>query len=82
MTWNLRIANRVRKALARLPAKDRLALLDALEDMSVDPFGGDIVRLKAQPTTWRRRVGAYRIFFDVSPSKLTIDIIDVRRRTY
>jgi len=31
--------------------------------MEADPFSGDITRL--QPTGWRRRVGNYRIFYDL-----------------
>lgn len=49
--------------------------------MSQDPFSGDIVRLKNQPTAWRRRVGSYRIFFDVYPDPLVIDVVEIRRRT-
>ncbi len=33
--------------------------------MQEDPFQGDIKRLKGQPTAWRRRVGNYRIIYDL-----------------
>jgi mRNA-degrading endonuclease RelE of RelBE toxin-antitoxin system len=49
--------------------------------MCDDPFSGDVVRLKAQPTAWRRRVGDYRIFFDIDPGQLVIDVVEIRRRT-
>ena len=45
MNWNLRIANRARKALDKLPAKDQRLLLSALEAMRIDPFSGKIKRL-------------------------------------
>src|SRR5712692_6942490 len=41
MNWHLRIANRARKVLGKLPAKDRRLILAALEAMSQDPFSGD-----------------------------------------
>jgi mRNA-degrading endonuclease RelE of RelBE toxin-antitoxin system len=33
--------------------------------MQVDPFQGDIKRLKGQSAAWRRRVGSYRIIYDL-----------------
>ena len=49
--------------------------------MREDPFSGDIVRLTDQPTAWRRRVGSYRIFFDLYPDQLLIEVVDISRRT-
>ncbi len=61
MKWELFLAGPARKALERMPAADRRHILAALDVMAQDPFSGDIVRLKAQPVAWRRRVGAWRI---------------------
>jgi len=33
------------------------------------------------PTAWRRRVGDWRIFFDVYPEQRLVDIVDIHRRT-
>jgi mRNA-degrading endonuclease RelE of RelBE toxin-antitoxin system len=33
--------------------------------MQEDPFAGDIKRLKGESTAWRRRVGQYRIIYDL-----------------
>jgi mRNA-degrading endonuclease RelE of RelBE toxin-antitoxin system len=30
---------------------------------------------------WRRRVGNYRIFFDLYPDQLMVDVIEILRRT-
>jgi mRNA-degrading endonuclease RelE of RelBE toxin-antitoxin system len=81
MNWQLQIADRARKALARLPGDDRDRVMTALDAMQSDPFGGDIVRLKAQRTAWRRRVGAFRIFFDIDPERRIVDVVDIARRT-
>ena len=55
--------------------------MDTLDAMLSDPFGGDIVRLKNQPAAWRRRVGSYRILFDIYPERRVVDIVDIARRT-
>jgi len=81
MTWALRIARRAEKLLANTPAKSQRLLRAALEEMQHNPFSGDIVRLKSERSTWRRRVGNYRIFFDVYPDEQLVDVVDIARRT-
>jgi mRNA interferase RelE/StbE len=81
MNWELLLAGPARKALKRIPAADQRRILAALDAMEQDPFSGDIVRLKAQPVAWRRRVGDWRILFDVEPEKRRVLVHDVVRRT-
>ena len=81
MTWTLLLAKRVRKQLERFPAGDQRRILAALQSMTEDPLSGDIARLKDQPTAWRRRVGSYRIFFDLYQEQRLIEVVEVRRRT-
>ena len=81
MSWTLRVANRAAKSLQRVPDKDRRRLLATLGEMEVDPFSGDIVRLQGETHTWRRRLGNYRILFEISTQHLTVDVLDIARRT-
>jgi mRNA-degrading endonuclease RelE of RelBE toxin-antitoxin system len=82
MTWNLVLADAASKTLRRAPAKDQKRLLAALQAMQQDPFGGDLVRLQGiQPAAWRRRVGPWRITFDVYPDRQLVAVADIRRRT-
>ena len=81
MRWELLLAGPAKRALERIPASDQVRILAALEDMEDDPFHGDIVRLKAQPAAWRRRVGNWRILFDVDPARRLVIVLDVLRRT-
>jgi mRNA-degrading endonuclease RelE of RelBE toxin-antitoxin system len=39
------------------------------------------VRLTNQPTAFRRRVGDWRIFFDVDPKLRLVEVTAVERRT-
>lgn len=81
MTWTLRVAARAAKNLAKAPAKSQRLIRAALEEMALNPFSGDIVRLHSERATWRRRVGSYRIFFDVYPDSQMVDVVDIDRRT-
>jgi mRNA interferase RelE/StbE len=81
MRWTLNVARRAQKELARSPVKSQRLLLAALEEMQANPFGGDLVRLKGERSLWRRRVGAYRIFFDVRIEQRVVEVVDIARRT-
>ena len=70
------------KVLRRVRGKDKKLLLDAIENMRVDPFAGDVKSLTNDPhAAFRRRVGAWRIFFDVEPDGAVVMIAAVLRRT-
>jgi len=80
MAWTLRIAKRVEKALRKLPAPDRVQIALAIQAMAENPFAGDIVRLRGS-LAWRRRIGDYRIFFEIDFESRTVDVLDLQRRT-
>ncbi len=81
MTWTLNLAKRAERQLVKAPAKSRRLLLAALGEMQENPFSGDIRRLTSERSTWRRRVGDYRIFFDLHPDQHHIDVLEIARRT-
>jgi mRNA-degrading endonuclease RelE of RelBE toxin-antitoxin system len=49
--------------------------------MEHDPFEGDVKRLKGYPTAWRRRMGSYRIIYDLYVEKRLIVVAGIVRRT-
>jgi mRNA-degrading endonuclease RelE of RelBE toxin-antitoxin system len=49
--------------------------------MESDPFQGDLKRLKGAPSAWRRRVGNYRILYDLDFETREIAIHAILRRT-
>ena len=81
MSWTLRVAKYVPRALKRLPPRDRERIAGALREMKRDPLSGDVVRLKGFPKSWRRRVGDYRILFDLDRAEETVDVTEITRRT-
>jgi mRNA-degrading endonuclease RelE of RelBE toxin-antitoxin system len=81
MNWNLLVTGPAQKQLRRIPQKDRGRVEAALLDMQDEPFSGDLVRLHAQPAAWRRRVGSYRILFDVDYKQRHVVVTAIVRRT-
>lgn len=80
-TWQVLAAKRAQKVIERAPRHERERLRTALKEMEVDPFSGDIERLKNQPIAFRRRVGDWRIFFDADPQRRLVEIRYIERRT-
>ena len=81
MAWQLRIAKQAARKLKKIPRKDQERIAGDIAEMRASPFRGDIARLSNASAAWRRRVGSYRIFFDVDAEGLIVDVTDIRRRT-
>jgi mRNA-degrading endonuclease RelE of RelBE toxin-antitoxin system len=80
MTWVLLIANRARRAKRDMPRADAEQIDAAYDEMREDPYSGDIKFLKGTDRATRRRVGAWRITFDVNSNNRIVRILDVQRR--
>ena len=49
--------------------------------MESDPFAGDVERLKSERAAFRRRVGDWRILFDIHREVRLVEIRYIERRT-
>ncbi len=81
MAWNVTITGPAQKDFKKLPPRDQARVEAALIAMQSDPFKGDLKRLKGSPPGWRRRVGNYRIIYDLDFDKREIVIAAMLRRT-
>ncbi|MFZ0296248.1 MAG: type II toxin-antitoxin system RelE/ParE family toxin [Candidatus Sulfotelmatobacter sp.] len=80
MEWTVVLAGPARKSLKRIPASDKARVLTALAEMQQDPFQGDIRKLQGLPG-FRRRVGNWRILFEVILERRQVAIAAIERRT-
>lgn len=81
MNWELIIDNSARKRLRRIPKIDAIKIMTIVEELIVNPYGGDIEKMEGEDSSWRRRVGSYRIFYEIYTSRKIIYIFDIKRRT-
>lgn len=81
MNWEIKIAKRVLKEIKRIPKKDAKRLSLVLEGLTKNPYQGDIEKIRGEDNIWRRRVGNYRILYQVLPEQKYIEVFQVRRRT-
>ena len=81
MSWLVSIASSARKNLKRFPLRSREKILLSLEEFIFNPYAGDIEKIKGEDNTWRRRVGDYRIIYDVNPKKNLVEVRIIKRRS-
>jgi mRNA-degrading endonuclease RelE of RelBE toxin-antitoxin system len=79
MKWGLLIGNRAKRQLRRLSVSERHEINGAFSDMCDNPFEGDIKFLGGRDGL-RRRVGDWRILFDLDRRNHVIKVISVKRR--
>lgn len=81
MNWSLNVAKPAQKKLARLLPKDQEKIRAALELLRNDPYHANIKPLKEYHISWNKRVGNWRILFDLYANRNHIDVIAIERRT-
>ncbi len=81
MNWQILVDSAASKFLKRIPQTDAKRILDVLQELVVNPYAGDIEKMEGKDDIWRRRVGSYRILYEIYSAKRIIYISDVRRRT-
>lgn len=79
--WVLQIDPAVLKALKKFPQKDVKRIVAAVNALTTVPYSGDIQKMKGEKNVWRRRIGSYRIFFELLQEEKVIHVYQVERRT-
>ncbi|TSC67436.1 MAG: hypothetical protein G01um101472_416 [Parcubacteria group bacterium Gr01-1014_72] len=80
MSWTLAVDSAANKQWRRFPHKDRERIRLALHEVEGNPFGGDLQKIKGEDFVWRRRVGSYRIKYELRVSEKLVYVFDIKRR--
>jgi mRNA interferase RelE/StbE len=79
MAYFLKIKNSALKEIARIPVKQRVKVIEAIDELKNNPHHGSL--LKGKFTGLRRiRVGNYRIIFEVQNKVLVVLVLRVGHR--
>ena len=66
MSWQVQTKKSAVKILKRINPDDKYKLIDAIDKISISPFGGNVKALKGGlKGLHRKRVGSYRILYTV-----------------
>jgi mRNA-degrading endonuclease RelE of RelBE toxin-antitoxin system len=79
MKWGLLIGNRARRQLRRLSSGERDNIDEAFSEMCENPYAGDVKILRGRDSL-RRRVGYWRILFELDQEYHLIKVTAVKRR--
>ena len=79
--WVLRIDPGVLRKLEQIPKRDAKRILRAVRGLPLNPYYGDIQKMKGQENVRRRRVGSYRFFYKLYSSERTALVFELERRT-
>ncbi len=81
MDWILKVDKIVNKQIARIPALDARRINYIIRGFAENPYSGDIEKMHGQQNVWRRRVGNYRIFYELYPAEKAVNVYHIERRT-
>lgn len=72
--WQLVVDRDVHKAFQRIPKKDVDRVLSAIAELAANPYSGDVSKMRGEKDAWRRRIGAYRLFYEVLPKSRIVHV--------
>ena len=79
--WVLQVDSVIYKFLKKIPRHNAKRLLAVVKELSADPFSGDIKKMSGEDNVWRKRVGAYRIRYELIKEEKIIYVFQIERRT-
>ena len=80
-SWHLEIDPSVYKTLKKIPQGYAKNILHVIKLLPFDPYFGDIQKMKNIENVWRRRIGAYRLFYKMMENQKVILVFHLERRT-
>jgi mRNA interferase RelE/StbE len=80
MNWGLILSNQASRTIRRAPWNERDQITRALRLLSADPYSGDRKLLKGTNGTLRRRVGNWRILYELEADRRVLIVIAIKRR--
>ena len=79
--WDLQIDPEVFRALKKIPRDYAETILAVIRLLPLDPYFGDIHKMKGVENAWRLHIGAYRIFYKIKTAEKIILVFRLERRT-
>jgi len=80
MKWGLAITSSAKRQLRRVPSPERNHINRAFSEMCDDPFRGDVKFLRGLGGALRRRVGDWRILYELNEENKVIVVTTIKRR--
>ncbi len=69
-----------KKELKKIPKRSIVKILEAINSLRREPLPHGVKKLSASEHTYRKRIGNYRIVYNVLKHEIIIEIIIIRHR--
>jgi mRNA interferase RelE/StbE len=80
VTYNITFAKSAAREVERLPQEIARRALTRIDSLKLNPRPRGSVKLAGTQSTWRIRVGEYRVVYTVNDESRLVDVIRVRHR--
>ena len=80
MKFRIQFTSGARRDLRRLNSQIRSRVESAVQNLSENPYPRACLKLKGFDRTWRIRVGAYRVVYQVHEDLILVQVLKVDRR--
>lgn len=80
MKYALLINPKVEKVLSKIEAKMALKIRDKIRELADDPRPASSKKLEGHENAYRKRVGDYRIIYEIYAQKVLILIVNIGHR--
>ena len=77
MAYEIIIKPSAEKAFGKLPNALQVKLLEALEQLSVNPRPLGVKKLKSAFNIYRIRIGEYRVIYSINDTVLVVTIVKI-----
>ena len=81
MNWHTIVDSVARKQIKKFPRKEADHLVAVMVTLEQNPYEGDVVKLQGERDIWLRRVGSYRMFYEIHTQERIIYVFNIKRRT-
>ena len=78
--YQVNLSKKAEKAFVKIRADYRKLIQKSLLDISDDPYVGDVIKLKGEINTYRKRVGIYRIIYSIYQDIVYVEVLDISHR--
>tara|TARA_R110000868_G_scaffold32343_3_gene117640 strand:- start:40 stop:303 length:264 start_codon:yes stop_codon:yes gene_type:complete len=78
--YKIEITSSAEKSLKRIPKKDIIKVIEAIQILAISPFPEGCRKLKGEEDVYRVRQGNYRIIYEVVEKKLIVLVLKIGHR--
>ena len=77
--YKVKIKKSAQKDILSFPKKEIKKILSAIEDLAINPRGANCKKLSGEEK-YRKRVGNYRILYQIEDDVLVVNVVKVAHR--